>query len=79
MAAISVGHAPWATGWETALMVASRIVAMPPLVRPYCPLTARWLPAKPGCAAVASTGTSAVRQRRSSSKVNSRLASLDRA
>ena len=67
VAAISSGQAPCAAGWETALMLASRIVAMPPLERPYWPLAARWVPANPGCAASARTGSSLARARRSSS------------
>ena len=57
VAAISIGQAPCAADCETALMVASRIEAMPPAERPYWPLAARWVPAKPGCAASALTGS----------------------
>ena len=79
MAAISEGWAPAAADCDTARIVASRMEATPPDERPYCPFAARWVPAKPGCAASALTGTSAARQRRSSSRVKSRFASFERA
>src|SRR6478752_9539877 len=58
VAAISVGHAPWAAVLgETSLIAPSRIDARPPAARPYWPLAARWVDAKPGWAASAFTGS----------------------